>query len=351
MGSRKKIAAGATIVCAFYLLALLADFLSANDYRDQGRREPLAPPTAVHFRDREGRYHLRPFVHPRRLADPLRRRYEEDTSRAYPLAFFARGHRYKFLGLFEADRHLVGLQDAKADDTAAPRLYLLGTDASGRDRLARLLRAARFTLTVGPAGTLLACLLGVAVGCLSGYAGRALDALLMRAADTLMALPTLVIILAARAAFPLELPPLRAAALLVLIFVVTGWAEMARLARGLILSLRRREFVLAAESLGLTRARILFRHVLPNASGPLLVQAALMLPAFLLAETALSFLGVGVQEPEPSWGQMLAAAADINLLRESPLLLLAPALCIFLFVLGVRLLGDGLRERYKNLRT
>ena len=347
----KKIVAGAALVCPFYLLALFADFLSPNDYRDQGRREPFAPPTEIHFRDAGGSFHPRPFVYARRLVDPLRRRYEEDTSRAYPLALFTHGQRYKFLGLFETDRHLLGLQDATAGDANATRLYLLGTDASGRDRLARLLRAARFTLTVGPVGTLLACLLGVAVGCLAGYAGRWLDALLMRAADTLMALPTLVIILAARAAFPLELPPTRAALLLVLIFVLTGWAEMARLARGLILSLRRREFVLAAESLGLTRTRILFRHVLPNAAGPLLVQAALMLPAFLLAETALSFLGVGVQEPEPSWGQMLASAADINLLRESPFLLLAPALCIFLFVLGVRLLGDGLREKYKNLRA
>ena len=362
-----KAALGGAVVCAFYFVAVFADFLAPNDFREQTRREPSAPPTVLHFRDAQGNFHARPFVHPRRLTDPLHRLYTEDTSRRYALTLFARGYKYKLFGLVETDRHLLGLRpegggvaaSAPPADAvpageaassavaspvaAAPRLYLLGTDGLGRDRLARLLRASRFTLLVGPVGTLLASLLGVALGCFAGYAGRAVDSVLMRAADTMLALPTLVIIIAARAAFPLELPPARAAVLLVGLFVLTGWAEMARLARGLILALRRREFVLAAESLGLGRARVLFRHVLPNAAGPLLVQATLMLPAFLLAETALSYLGVGVQEPEPSWGNMLTAASDISLLSESPLLLLAPALCIFLFVLGVRLLGDGLR--------
>jgi peptide/nickel transport system permease protein len=132
---------------------------------------------------------------------------------------------------------------------------------------------------------------------------------------------------------------------MILIFALVGWAEMARLARGLVLALRRREFVLAAESLGLSKTRILFRHILPNAARPLLVQVTLMLPYFLLTETALSFLGVGLQEPEASWGNMLAAAGDTNLLRNHPFTLLAPAFCIFAFVLGVRLLSDGLKGR------
>jgi peptide/nickel transport system permease protein len=161
----------------------------------------------------------------------------------------------------------------------------------------------------------------------------------------MMALPTLVLILAARAAFPLELPPTRAALLMISIFALVGWAEMARLARGLVLALRKQEFVLAAESIGLSKMRILFRHILPNAARPLLVQVTLMLPYFLLTETALSFLGVGLQEPEASWGNMLAAAGDSNLLRNHPFTLLAPAFAIFIFVLGVRLLSDGLKAR------
>ena len=348
---RWRVRVGGALVCVFYVVALLSDFLAPNDFREQTRRAPSAPPSVVRFRDAEGHWHARPFVHALRLTDPLQRLYTEDASTRRELELFAHGYRYKLFGLFETDRHLLGLRAGAGEEGGQrPRLYLLGTDELGRDRFARLVRAARFTLLVGPLGTLLASLVGVALGCLAGYGGRLLDGMLMRAADALMALPSLVIIIAARAAFPLELPPARAAALLVGLFVVTGWAEMARLARGLVLALRGREFVLAAESLGLPRWRVLLRHVLPNAAGPLLVQATLMLPAFLLAETALSFLGVGVQEPEPSWGNMLTSAGDISLLSRTPFLLLAPAFCIFLFVLGVRLLSDGLRAgRDKNL--
>lgn len=394
---RAKFTAGLCVVVIFYAVAVFADFLAPYDYRAQSRREPSAPPSAIHFRDTKGNWHARPFVHARRMTDPLNRVYAEDATRgAYPLAFFTRGYTYKLFGLVTTDRHLFGVSDPRATSARAdertgattnaagttpessatvsqtfpraagsssssppavtsstsfsssdvPRVALLGTDALGRDRLSRLLVASRFSLVVGPLGTLLGCLFGVFVGCVAGYAGRTTDALLMRAADTMLALPALVIILAARAAFPLELPPARAALLLVAIFALVGWAEMARVTRGLVAALRRREFVLAARTLGLSEARVLFRHVLPNAARPLVVQATLMLPAFLLAEASLSFLGVGLQEPEPSWGNMLAAASDITLLQSSSaFLLLIPAFAIFLFVLGVRLVGDGMKGK------
>ena len=334
---RGRLTLGFALIILFYTVAVFADFLAPEEYRAQSRREPSAPPSVIRFRDARGSATLRPHVYARRLVDPLQRRYVVEHERAYPLALFTRGHSYKLFGLLPTDIHLFGVSpdvpgaaatnpktDASLSNGASgatsrsvPRLHLLGTDALGRDRFSRLLVASRFSLVVGPLGTLLACALGVFLGCLAGYMGRTADALLMRVADTMMALPALVLILAARAAFPLELPPVRAAVLMVTIFALVGWAEMARLARGLVLSLRRREFV----------------------------QATVMLPAFLLAETSLSFLGVGLQEPEPSWGNMLAEASDINLLqRGHALTMLAPALAIFLFVLGVRLLGDGLRN-------
>lgn len=347
---RARLLIGVSVVVLFYASAVFAEFLAPEDYRAQSRREPSAPPSVIRFRDAQGNFNLRPFIYARRMVDPLQRRYAEETGRAYPLELFAHGHPHKLFGVVPTDRHLFGVrvnggERTSAQESSAPRLHLLGTDALGRDRLSRLLVASRFSLAVGPLGTLLACVLGVLIGCVAGYAGRRVEALLMRAADTMLALPALVLILAARAAFPLELPPLRAAALMISIFALVGWAEMARVTRGLVLALRRREFVLAAQSLGLSEWRILFRHILPNAARTLLVQATLMLPTFLLAETSLSFLGVGLQEPEPSWGNMLAEAGDITLLQRGHApLLLAPALAIFIFVLGVRLLSDGARK-------
>ncbi|HEX8459537.1 MAG TPA: ABC transporter permease [Pyrinomonadaceae bacterium] len=374
LARRWQLILGLSIVSTFYLVALLANFIAPYDASEQSRRQPLAPPTSIRFRDTEGRWHARPFIYKMRLADPLTRTYSEDTTERFPLALFTRGHAYKLLGLFPADTHLFGIaSDAtthatqntnagstqstnvpstqNAETSASQRIYLLGTDEFGRDRLSRLLVASRFSLAVGPLGTLLAGVLGVFLGCVSGYAGRKVDAVLMRAADAMLALPDLVLILAARAAFPLVLPPTRAGLLLVGIFIAIGWAEMARLARGLVLGLREREFVLAAVSLGLTETRILFRHILPNASRPLVVQLSLMLPAFLLAETALSFLGVGVQEPAASWGNMLMAASNLTLLARQPFILLTPAFAIFLFVLGVRLLSEGLRRDGSNPRA
>jgi peptide/nickel transport system permease protein len=333
---RKALSAGLSLVSVFYLIALFADFLAPYDYRAQSRREPLAPPAALHFCGAQL------CLYAQRLIDPLERRYVMDTQQSYPLTFFTPGYSYRLVGVIAMNLHLFGVRNK---DVNAPQVHLLGTDALGRDRLARLLIAARFSLVVGPAALVLASLLGVLIGCLAGYAVRWVDAMLMRAADVMLALPTLLLALAARAAFPPELPPRRAAFLLIGIFVALGWAEMARLTRGLVLELRRREFVAGALSLGATPWRILFRHILPNVARPLSVQALLLLPAFLLTETSLSFLGVGVQEPEASWGSLLASAADIALLQRGDVLaLLTPAFAIVVFVGGVRLLSQGLQQ-------
>ena len=336
--SFKKSAArlvGWLIVAAFVAVAIFADFFAPYDYRQQSRGEPSSPATTVTFRDLDGAVRLRPAVYARLLTDPLRLIYNDDPSRTFPIEFFVRGASYDLLGIFTTDIHLFGVVGEDA-----PRLNLLGTDNLGRDRLSRLLHAIRFSLIVCTLGVFLACLIGVLIGIVSGYSGRLVDTALMGVSDAMLALPTLILILAARAAFPLELPPIRAASLLLLIFALTGWAEMARLTRGLVVAAREREFVLAAISSGLTNTRILFRHILPNILPPLVTQALLMLPAFLLAEIALSYLGVGVQEPEASLGNMLSAASDLSLLRSQPFAVLSPAIVIFVFVLAIRLLSE-----------
>ncbi len=340
---------GLVLVSVFYLVAIFADFLAPYDYREQTRQEPSAPPSTIRFRDNDGAWHVRPFIYSQKLVDARNMRYEEDASKKHSLALFVRGNAYSFLGLFRTDVHLFGVPNSVGSSAAGgatevgtpndPRLRLLGTDQLGRDRFSRLLHAIRFSLLVSPIGTILACIIGILFGAISGYAGRTVDAVMMGIADTMISLPTLILILAARAAFPLELPPFTAAGLLIIIFAVTGWAEMARLTRGLVLSTRQREYILSARAIGLTETRILWRHILPNIASPLLIQATLMLPVFLLAEIALSFLGVGLQEPEPSLGNMLSSAADLSLLRNSPFVLLSPAIAIFLFVFGIRLLG------------
>ena len=322
------------VLSIFVAIVLSAEFLAPYEPASQVRATPSAPISPIRFRDEAGRFRLRPFIYRAELTDALNGVYTEDRSQRYPLGIFVEGEQYQLLGLFPARTHLFGVI---GDEAAKPRLHLLGTDPLGRDRFSRLLVAAKFSLIVTPLGALLAFLIGALVGLISGYSGRAADAMIMGITDTILALPTLILILAARAAFPLELPPVRAATLLVMIFAFTGWAEIARITRGLVRSIKEREFILAARSIGLSEPRILFRHILPNAAGPLLTQATVMLPFFLLSEVALSFLGVGVQEPQPSLGNMLAAAADISQLQRWPTLLLSPAIVIFLFVVAVRL--------------
>ena len=326
-----------SVLSVFVLVVLFAEFLAPYDPASQVRATPSSPVSSVNFRDDAGALHLRPFIYKTELTDALNGIYTEDRSQIYPLGFFVEGERYNLLGSFPARTHLFGVIGGGGD---TPRVHLLGTDQLGRDRLSRLLVAAKFSLIVTPLGALLAFLIGALIGLVSGYSGRTADAMIMGITDTVLALPTLILILAARAAFPLELPPLRAAMLLVMIFAFTGWAEIARLTRGLVRSIKEREFILAARSIGLSEPRILFSHILPNAAGPLLTQLTVMLPFFLLSEVALSFLGVGVQEPQPSLGNMLAAAADISQLQRSPILLLSPAIVIFVFVIVIRIAAD-----------
>jgi len=330
--------AGIVIIAFLYSIAIFADFLAPYDYREQTRNEPSAPPTNIEWfsTDSSGGSSFAPAIRPRRLTDARNLIYEEDQTARFEVGLFVTGYSYHLFGLIPTRVHLFGVNST---DQEVPRIRLLGTDQLGRDRFSRLVHAVKFSLVVSPIGTLLACLIGIIFGAVSGYAHRRLDAVMMAIADTMISLPTLILILAARAAFPLELPPFTAAVLLISIFALTGWAEMARLTRGLVSSTKQREYVLAARSIGLTEIGILSRHILPNITSPLLVQATLMLPIFLLAEIALSFLGVGLQEPEPSLGNLLSAAGDLTQLGNAPFLLLSPAIPIFLFVLGIRLIA------------
>lgn len=221
--------------------------------------------------------------------------------------------------------------------------YLLGTDAQGRDVLSRVLYGARLSLSVGLISQAVAATLGVTLGLLSGYYGRWVDALVMRLADVTLAFPTLLLLIAVAAAVSPSLP---------MVFVVigaVGWAGMARLVRSQVLVLKGSEYVLAARALGAPDQRVLLRHLLPNVRNQVIIATTLGIAGAIMAEAALSFVGLGAQPPTPSWGAMVADGRD--LLRVAPWVSFAPGLAIGLAVLGFNLVGDGLREALDPRRS
>ncbi|HEX4945293.1 MAG TPA: ABC transporter permease [Blastocatellia bacterium] len=329
---------GLTLLAVLYLLSLFGGFLAPYNHRSQAKDTPFLLPTRIHFVDAQGNFHARPFIYRPRITDRLMFAYEEDQAQAFPLRFFVRGESYHWFGLIESNWHLVGVEG----EQAAPRLHWLGTDNLGRDVLARLLYAGQISLVIGPVGLLLAYLLGVSLGVVSGYFGGIVDSVLMRAAEIVMSLPTLILILAFRAAFPLSVTPRQVATMMITIFAAVGWAEVARLTRNLAFAERVKDYVTSAVSLGASNVRILARHVLPNITTPLLTQFALTAPTFILAEITLSFLGVGVQEPSASWGTMLADAKELSVLKNY-WWMLVPVACVFLTALAFQLLGERRR--------
>jgi peptide/nickel transport system permease protein len=326
---------GLTLLAVLYVLSLFGGFLAPYNHRSQAKDTPFLSPTRIHFLDAQGTFHARPFIYRPRITDRLLFVYDEDSSQSYPLRFFVRGESYHWFGVIESNWHLLGVEG----NETAPRLHLLGTDNLGRDVLARLLYAGQISLVIGPVGLLLAYLLGVSLGAVSGYFGGWLDSALMRAAEIVMSLPTLILILAFRAAFPLSVTPRQVATMMITIFAAVGWAEVARLTRNLALAERVKDYVTSAISLGASNLRIIARHVLPNITTPLLTQFALTAPTFILAEITLSFLGVGVQEPGASWGTMLADAKDLSVLKNY-WWMLVPVACVFATALAFQLLGE-----------
>lgn len=328
--------AGGVILAAFYLVAAFGSFLAPYREDDADRARFYQPPQVIRWRDAAGRFHARPFVHPMRLADPSRFGYVEDRSRTVPLRFFVReapaevGRRGGGLRLFGAD--------------PPERVYLLGADSQGRDVLSRLVSGAQVSLTVGLVGIVISFTLGMLLGGISGYLGGWVDVLLMRFTELLLSIPGLYLILALRAVFPAEMPTRLVYLGIVAILALIGWASLARVIRGLVLSLREREYVAAAEALGASRMRVLVRHLLPNTLSFVIVAATLSVPGYILGEVVLSFLGVGVQEPSASWGNMLQQARSFSTLTAYPWLLWAPAAAIFLTVMAWNFLGDGLRD-------
>lgn len=324
------------MLIVMYALALVAPFVAPYTQEDMDRQRYFHPPQSLHWFGERG-FGLRPFVYETRLATRGSFTYVDDIGREVPVQFFVRGARYRILGLVDTDMHLFGVD-------APGRIYLFGTDSFGRDVLSRLLYGAQVSLTVGLVGIVISFTLGLLLGGIAGYLGGAMDSAIMRVTELLLSVPSLYLIIALRGVIPIDLPSQQVYLGIVAILAFIGWAGVARVIRGLVLSLRKQDFVLAAEALGYSRARIIARHLLPNTMSFVIVAATVAVPGYILGEVVLSFLGVGVQEPAASWGNMLNQARSVRALTSFPWLLYVPGLAIFATVMAFNFLGDGLRD-------
>jgi len=333
---RMQISAVIAILAALHLVVLFAGFVSPYDPTVQNRELPYAPPTHLHFFAGDG-FHLHPFVYAPTIGDDG---YREDRSRAYPLRLFVHGDPYTFLGLFQTKIHLFGV-----DDDA--KFFLLGTDAFGRDEFSRLLWGGQISIAAGLTATAITLFIGSIVGLFAGYFGGWIDETLMGLSELFLSLPWLYFLLGARAFLPLHLSPARTFLLLACVMGLIGWARPARIVRGIVLSSRTRNYVAAARGFGASSSYILRRHILPDTSSALLTQAALLVPRYIAAEVALSFFGLGVNEPLPSWGNMMSALQQYSVLVSYGWML-APAAALVVTSVTYHMLADSLHSRLES---
>lgn len=332
---RKKLLLALVPLAALHLIVALAGFFAPYPYADQNRMLPYAPPSRIRFVDAEGKLHLRPFIY-EQVPDDTGLGYREDRSRTYPVRFFVVGEPYEVVESFSAERRLFGV-----DEPA--RLFVLGSDGFGRDQLSRLIYGGRVSLFAGLLAATLSLGLGLVLGSLAGFYGRWVDAGIMRGAELFMALPWLYLLLGARAFLPLSISPIQAFLLLVALIGAIGWARPARLIRGVVLSVKERDYVHAARGFGAGDLYLLRRHLLPQTLGVVLTQGALLVPQYILAEVALSFLGLGIAEPVPSWGNMLGELQKLHVLSSYWWMLL-PALCLIAVFVGYHRLARSLQQ-------
>jgi peptide/nickel transport system permease protein len=335
----KLAVASGILVVLFYIGAILADFLAVTGPHSTDAARSYIPPQPIHWYD-DGAF--KPHVYALKGKRDMRTFkivYAPDPSDKRYLQLFARGYSYSFLGLFETDRHLLGLDRGKPEDA----LFLLGTDQLGRDVWSRLMLATRTSLTVGLVGVALSLFLGVLLGGISGLYGGVVDTVIQRMIEILRSIPTIPLWMGLAAALPNTWSVTQVYIAITVIISLIGWTELARVVRGRFLALREEDFVTAAELAGASRLRIIFRHMVPSFLSHIIAAVSLALPAMIISETTLSFLGLGLRPPAISWGVLLQDAQNIQALGIAPWLLVV-AVPVIIVILAFNFLGDGLRD-------
>jgi peptide/nickel transport system permease protein len=331
----------AVLLVIIYLIVLFAEFLAPYDPGDYSARYTYAPPQTLHLFDSDsGQLRFNPFVNDYKVeVDPaaLRRTFVLDPDKQIPVRFFVHSWPYKLFGLISTDVHLIGTVNS------GDRLYLFGADAVGRDVLSRIIYGTRVSMTIGLVSVAISLALGIFLGGISGYYGGWIDNLIQRVIDFLRSLPTIPLWLGLAAAFPITWGPLQIYFAITIILSFIGWTSLARVVRGRFLALRTEDFVMAARLDGASQMSVIFEHMLPAFYSHIIASITLAIPQVILAETALSFLGLGLRAPVVSWGVLLQDAQNIRAVATAPWLL-TPAIGVVVAVLALNFLGDGLRD-------
>lgn len=326
------------VLGVIYFALLFADFIApyTKDFSD--RTMAYVPPSKIFTIDENGKF-SKPYTYNYKRefdAQELKIVYTLDRSQKHYVKFFAKGQKYKFLGLIPMKRHLVTTDESG-------RLYLLGTDINGRDVFSRILFGGRISMTIGFLALFVLFPIGLLYGGIAGYFGGKTDMIMMRFAEAVMSIPSFYLLIILASILPSGMTSVQRFMLIVVILALIGWAGFARVVRGMVLSIKNQEYIQAARSIGASRLRIIVKHILPQTTSFVIVAMTLSVPSYILSESGLSFLGLGIQQPDASWGNMLKEAQEYTNIIYRPWLL-TPGFLIFIAVLAFNLIGDTIRD-------
>ncbi len=326
------------ILVLLYLAVFLASFISPYSKEYSNRNKSYCPPSKIYIINEKGKLSLPYTYNYIRYFDKenFDTKYMEDRTHKYKVKYFAKGEKYKLFGFIPFNRHFYDVEKGG-------ELYLLGTDINGRDNFSRLLYGGQISLTIGFLALLVSFPLGMLYGGLSGYLGGKTDFIMMRIAEAIMSIPSFYLLIILASILPANMSSAQRFTLIVVILALIGWAGFSRVVRGMVLSIKKKEFVIASEAIGASNLRTITKHILPQTISYVIIAMTLSVPSYILSESGLSFLGLGIQQPDASWGNMLKEAQEFINIISRPWLL-TPGFLIFVAVLAFNVIGDTIRD-------